>query len=49
MITFSRKTVEKMAKRTGGKTFVPQIMVDKHYFGGLVELKDYFKNKPVTE
>jgi len=49
MITFSRKTAEKKAKRTGGKTFVPQIIVDEHYFDGLVELKDYFKNKPVTE
>ena len=49
MITFSRKTGEKMAKHTGGKTFVPQIMVDDHYFGTLIELKDYFKNKQVTE
>ena len=38
-----------MAKHTGGKTFVPQIMVDDHYFGTLIELKDYFKNKQVTE
>ena len=48
MITFSKNTAEKMAKRTGGKTFVPQILVDDHYFGGLIELKDYFKNKQVT-
>ena len=49
MITFSRKIAENMAKRTGGKTFVPQIMVDDHCFGGLVELIGYFKNKPATE
>ena len=49
MITFSRRTAEKMEKRTDGKTFVPQKMVDDHYFGGLVELKTYFNNKPVTE
>ena len=49
MVTFSRKTTAEMKKRTGGKTFVPQIMVDDHYFGGLVELIGYFKNKPATE
>ena len=49
MVTFSRKTTAEMKKRTGGKTFVPQIMVDDHYFGTLIELKDYFKNKQVTE
>ena len=49
MVTFSRKTTAEMKKRTGGKPFVPQIMVDDHYFGGLVELIGYFKNKPATE
>tara|TARA_B100001123_G_C15073815_1_gene932701 strand:- start:585 stop:689 length:105 start_codon:yes stop_codon:yes gene_type:complete len=32
-----------MDKRTNGKTFVPQILVDDQYFGGLAELKAYFK------
>tara|TARA_B100001964_G_C13799977_1_gene408330 strand:+ start:103 stop:204 length:102 start_codon:yes stop_codon:yes gene_type:complete len=32
-----------MAKKTGGKTYVPQIFVDDKYFGGLLELKEYFK------
>tara|TARA_Y100000590_G_scaffold384634_1_gene456148 strand:+ start:549 stop:650 length:102 start_codon:yes stop_codon:yes gene_type:complete len=32
-----------MADRTGGKTSVPQIFVDNKYFGGLSELKEYFK------
>ena len=49
MVTFSRKTTAEMKKRTGGKTFVPQIMVDDHYFGGLAELIVYFKDKPNTE
>ena len=43
MITFSRKKVNEMAKRTGGKTFVPQIFVDDQYFGGLAELISYYK------
>ena len=43
MITFSRKKVEEMVKRTGGKTFVPQIFVDDQYFGGLAELISYYK------
>ena len=43
LITFSKKSVSEMAKRTGGKTFVPQIFVDEKYFGGLLELKEYFK------
>ena len=43
MVTFSRKKVNKMAKRTGGKTFVPQIFVDDQYFGGLAELISYYK------
>jgi len=43
MITFSRKKVNEMVKRTGGKTFVPQIFVDDKYFGGLEELKSYYK------
>ena len=49
MVTFSRKTTAEMKKRTGGKTFVPQTMVDDHYFGGLAELKTYFKNKSISE
>ena len=43
MVTFSRKKVNEMAKRTGGKTFVPQIFVDDQYFGGLAELISYYK------
>ena len=43
LITLSRKNVAEMAKRTGGKTFVPQILVDDSYFGGLTELKSYYK------
>ena len=43
MVTFSRKKVNEMAKRTGGKTFVPQIFVDDQYFGGLAELIAYYK------
>jgi glutaredoxin len=38
-----------MGKRTNGKSFVPQIIVDDHYFGGLAELKTYFKNKSISE
>ena len=34
-----------MAELTGGKTSVPQIFVDDKYFGGLSELKDYYKKK----
>ena len=34
-----------MAKLTGGKTSVPQIFVDDKYFGGLLALKDYYKEK----
>ena len=49
MVTFSRKTTAEMKKRTGGKKFVPQIMIDDHYFGGLTELIVYFKDKPITE
>ena len=49
MVTFSRKTIVEMKKRTCGKTFVPQIMVDDNYFGGLAELIVYFKDKPNTE
>ena len=45
MITFSRNRVEEMVKRTGGKTFVPQIFVDDKYFGGLIELISYYKEK----
>ena len=43
MVTFSRKKVNEMAKRTGGKTFFPQIIVDDEYFGGLEELISYYK------
>ena len=49
MVTFSRKTTAEMKKRTCGKTFVPQIMVDDHYFGGLAELIVYFKDKSNME
>ena len=49
MVTFSKKTTAEMKKHTGGKTFVPKIIVDKHYFAGPVELKYYFKNNPVAE
>ena len=45
MVTFSRKKVTEMAKRTGGKTSVPQIFVDDKYFGELDELISYFKDK----
>ena len=44
LITFSRKRSNEMAELTGGKTSVPQIFVDDKYFGGLLELKKYFKN-----
>ena len=43
LITFSKKSVKEMANKTGGKTSVPQIFVDNKYFGGLSELKEYFK------
>jgi len=45
MITFSRNKAEEMVKRTGGKTSVPQIFVDNEYFGGLIELISYYKEK----
>ena len=45
LITFSKKSVNEMAKKTGGKIYVPQIFVDDKYFGGLLELKDYYKEK----
>ena len=45
MVTFSRKKVGEMSKRTGGKTSVPQIFVDDMYFGGLEELIAYYKEK----
>ena len=45
MVTFSRKKVKEMEKRTGGKTSVPQIFVDDKYFGGLKELLSYYKEK----
>ena len=45
MVTFSRTKVNDMAKRTGGKTSVPQIFVDDKYFGGLEELIFYYKEK----
>ena len=38
-----------MARRTNGKTFVSEIMVEDHYFAGLAELIVYFKDKPNTE
>ena len=45
LITFSKKSVNEMAKKTGGKISVPQIFVDDKYFGGLLELKEYYKEK----
>ena len=45
LVTFSKKSVNEMAKRTGGKTSIPQIFVDDKYFGGLLELKEYYKKK----
>ena len=45
MVTFSRKKMNEMAKRTGGITSVPQIFVDDQYFGGLKELIFYYKEK----
>ena len=45
LVTFSKKSVNEMAKKTGGRTSVPQIFVDDKYFGGLLELKDYYKEK----
>ena len=44
MITFSRKHSEEMEKVTNGNTAIPQILIDGKYFGGLTELKNYFKN-----
>ncbi len=32
-----------MSQKTGGETSVPQIFVDNKYFGGLLELKKYYK------
>ena len=43
MVTLSRKRFAEMAIRTDGKTFVPQIIVDDKYFGGLEELISYYK------
>ncbi len=34
-----------MEEKTGGRTSVPQIFVDDKYFGGLLELKEYYKEK----
>ena len=45
LVTFSKKSVNEMAKKTGGKTSIPQIFVDDKYFGGLLELKEYYKEK----
>ena len=45
LITFSKKSVSEMAEKTGGKTYVPQIIVDDRYFGGLKELKEYYQIK----
>ena len=45
LVTFSKKSVNEMAKKTGGKISVPQIFVDDKYFGGLKELKEYYKVK----
>ena len=45
LITFSKKSINEMAEKTGVKTYVPQIFVDDKYFGGLKELKEYYKVK----
>ena len=45
LITFSKKSINEMAEKTGGKISVPQIFVDDKYFGGLLELKEYYKEK----
>jgi|TARA_Y100000739_G_scaffold197061_1_gene179474 glutaredoxin len=46
LVTFSKKkSIREMAKKTGGKTSIPQIFVDDKYFGGLLELKEYYKEK----
>ena len=44
-VTFSKKTANEMRERTQGKESLPQIFVDDKYFGGLLELKEYFKAK----
>ena len=43
MITFSRKNTKELVAKTGGKSSLPQIFVDDNHFGGLSELKSYFK------
>ena len=43
LVTFSKKNIRDMAKKTGGEVSVPQIFVDNKYFGGLLELKEYYK------
>ena len=43
LVTFSKKNVKDMAKKTGGEVSVPQIFIDNKYFGGLLELKNYYK------
>ena len=46
LVTFSKKkSINEMAKKTGGKTSIPQIFVDDKYYGGLLELKEYYKEK----
>ena len=45
LITFSSKSFTEMKEKTGGKTSVPQIFVDDKYFGSLLELKEYYKEK----
>lgn len=34
-----------MTEISGGKSGVPQLVIDGKYFGGLKNLKDYFANK----
>ena len=43
LVTFSKKNVKEMSQKTGGEISVPQIFVDSKYFGGLLELKKYYK------
>ena len=43
MITFSRKNTKELMPKPRGKSSLPQIFVDDNHFGGLSELKSYFK------
>ena len=47
LITLSRSNMKALSARTGGEISVPQIIVDDKYYGDLVILRKYFKNKIV--